>query len=58
MAESVCDRVGIIHQGRLAALGTPRELRAQLEATRGAGAKLEDVFFELTATSGAQPDQS
>jgi ABC-2 type transport system ATP-binding protein len=58
MAESVCDRVGIIHQGRLAALGTPRELRAQFEATRGAGAKLEDVFFELTAPSSTPPNPS
>jgi ABC-2 type transport system ATP-binding protein len=57
MAESVCDRVGIIHQGRLAALGTPGELRAQQAASRGASAKLEDVFFELTADSPSTPPE-
>ncbi len=29
-AEALCDRVGIIHQGRMIALGTPQELRQRL----------------------------
>lgn len=33
-AERLCDRVGIIANGRLLALGTPRELRHQLESQR------------------------
>lgn len=43
-AEKLCDRVGIVYQGKLAALGTLDELHAGLppEST------LEDVFFALT----------
>ncbi|MCB9794005.1 MAG: ABC transporter ATP-binding protein [Alphaproteobacteria bacterium] len=41
-AERVCDRVGILHQGRLLAVGTLDELRER------AGAKhLEDIFIRL-----------
>lgn len=32
-ADDLCDRVGIIDQGRIIALGTPRELKEQLPAT-------------------------
>ncbi len=44
VAERLCDRVGIIRQGKLIACGTPAELRNQ----GGAGESLEDVFLELT----------
>jgi ABC-2 type transport system ATP-binding protein len=40
--ERLCDRVAVIHQGRVRALGTPAQLS---EAT----ASLEDAFVELTA---------
>jgi ABC-2 type transport system ATP-binding protein len=43
-AEEVCDRLALIAGGRVAALGTPAELRAQA----GAGATLDDVFTQLT----------
>jgi ABC-2 type transport system ATP-binding protein len=43
-AEEVCDRVGLIHGGRLVALGSPAELRAR----QGPTATLDDVFNELT----------
>jgi ABC-2 type transport system ATP-binding protein len=43
VAEEVADRVGIIHHGKLIALGTVAELRAQSEET---GA-LEKVFLSL-----------
>ncbi len=44
IAERMCDRIGIIHQGRLVAVGTMNELRA-----RGQGqATLEDIFLQLT----------
>ena len=44
IAEEVADRIGIIHQGRLLALGTVAEIKA-LASRPGT---LEDVFLELT----------
>jgi ABC-2 type transport system ATP-binding protein len=44
IAERMCDRIGIIHQGQLVAVGTFEELR-------GAGSgdsSLEDIFLSLT----------
>ncbi len=46
VAERLCDRVGILHQGRLIAEGTMDDLRAQ--AHGAAGATLEDLFLQLT----------
>jgi ABC-2 type transport system ATP-binding protein len=43
-ADALCERVAFMHQGRLAATGTPQELKAAL----GPEASLEDVFVELT----------
>ncbi len=45
IAEEVADRIGIIHQGRLIAVGTPDELRRQ----SGETGRLEQVFLALTA---------
>jgi ABC-2 type transport system ATP-binding protein len=45
IAERLCDRVGIIHQGELAALGTLSELK---QGTAIEGSTLEDVFLKLT----------
>src|SRR5258707_8208682 len=45
LAEEMADRIGILHQGRLIALGTPEELRRQ-SGTEGA---LEQTFLALTA---------
>lgn len=42
-AEKLCDRVAIVHEGRLAALGEPDALRRELAA----GGSLEDVFFQV-----------
>jgi len=42
IAESLCDRIGIIHQGQLLAVDTVDKLRGT------AGASLEEVFLELT----------
>jgi ABC-2 type transport system ATP-binding protein len=44
-AES-CDRVGIIDQGKLVALGAPAELKAKVVGAEES--TLEDVFIELT----------
>jgi len=44
IAERMCDRIGIIHQARLIAVGTMSELRAG-----GPGeSRLEDIFLSLT----------
>jgi len=44
VAEEVCDRVAMIVDGRIAALGTVAELRAR---TLGGAGSLEDLFMEL-----------
>ncbi|HXL14646.1 MAG TPA: ABC transporter ATP-binding protein [Methylomirabilota bacterium] len=46
VVERLCDRVGIIHQGKLVALGPP----AQLIAQNGHGS-FSDLFLELTGSS-------
>jgi ABC-2 type transport system ATP-binding protein len=47
LVEDIADRVGILVQGRLAALGTVAELR---QATRVDG-QLEDIFLRVTAVA-------
>ncbi len=44
VAEKLCDRVGIIQNGELAAVGAIDELRAQ--AAKG-GSSLEDIFLDI-----------
>ncbi len=44
IAERMCDRIGIINQGKLVAVGTMSELRA---SSKGA-TNLEDIFLGLT----------
>ncbi|MBW6464641.1 MAG: ABC transporter ATP-binding protein [Firmicutes bacterium] len=44
VAEKLCDRIGIIHQGRLIACGTMEDLK-ELAANRET---LENIFLELT----------
>lgn len=51
LAEDVADRIGIIRNGRLVALGTLAELRAA-----HSGASLETIFLRLTAPDGAAPE--
>ena len=46
VAERLCDRVGIIHNGRLIACGTLQELR---ESRKAQDSTLERLFLELTA---------
>jgi ABC-2 type transport system ATP-binding protein len=43
-ADELCDRIALLHAGRVAAVGTPSELKAQL----GPMATLDDVFEKLT----------
>jgi ABC-2 type transport system ATP-binding protein len=51
VAEDLADRIGIIHRGRLVALGTLAELRDQARLD----GRLEDVFLRLTEEA---PDQN
>jgi ABC-2 type transport system ATP-binding protein len=44
LAEDIADRIGIIHKGRLAALGSLKELLDQNPGTK----TLEDIFLRLT----------
>ncbi len=48
VAQQMCDRVGIIYQGKLAALGTMEELR------QGKDASLEEIFLEVTGGAEVQ----
>ncbi|HHY10779.1 MAG TPA: ABC transporter ATP-binding protein [Firmicutes bacterium] len=50
VAERLCDRVGIIHKGRLIACGTMAELRSQ--SSQGEDGSLERLFLELTEEGG------
>ena len=52
-AEKLCDRVGILYQGRLAALGQLDELRARAAA---GSSTLEEIFFAVTAPEQAAFD--
>lgn len=49
VAEKLCDRIGIINQGRLAAVGTIDELK---QKARGDGS-LESIFLSVTEKAGA-----
>jgi len=50
LAEVLCDRVGVIHLGRLAATGTIPELK---RAARVGDADLEEAFLQLTRDEAA-----
>jgi ABC-2 type transport system ATP-binding protein len=45
VAEEMADRIGIIHNGRLIAVGNRDELRRQ----SGSSGQLEEIFLALTA---------
>ena len=45
-AEVLCDRVAIMHRGRIVAIGDPDDLRADI----GPDATLDDVFGHFTGT--------
>jgi ABC-2 type transport system ATP-binding protein len=58
VAEEVADRVGILNNGRLAALGTLEEMR-QLATSRGVAGhqRLEDLFLDLTNGNGEKKSE-
>jgi ABC-2 type transport system ATP-binding protein len=43
-ADALCDRIALMHHGRIRAIGTPDELKADI----GPGATLDDVFRRYT----------
>ena len=47
-AEALCDRIAILDDGKIVALGTPDELKALVAGTNGHEPTLEDVFMTLT----------
>ncbi len=51
IAEEMCDRIGIIHEGSLIAVGTASELR-QKAGAEGKEHNLEAVFLKLTEEPG------
>ncbi len=52
IAQAVCDRIAILYEGKLLALGTMEELRQQAKMPNSA---LEDIFLKLTGTEDIQP---
>jgi ABC-2 type transport system ATP-binding protein len=51
VAESLCDRIGIMHRGTLRALGSMDELRAEAVSD---GDGLESIFLRLTGEAAAR----
>ena len=47
IAEALCDRIGIMYQGNILALGTMNELRSRASLPNSG---LEDIFLKLTGT--------
>lgn len=52
IAEAMCDRIAIMQEGRLLALGTMEELRQNAKMPSSG---LEDIFLELTGTGDVKP---
>ncbi len=52
IAEAVCDRIAIMYQGSILALGNMAELRERASLP---GSGLEDVFLKLTGTGDLKP---
>ncbi|MFN2452232.1 MAG: ABC transporter ATP-binding protein [Candidatus Dormibacteria bacterium] len=50
VAEALCDRVGIVQNGRLLVVGAPSQLRS------GRDTSLEDTFLRLTGGDGGEED--
>ena len=52
IADAICDRIGILYNGRKLAEGTAEELRGQSGLP---GSSLEEVFLKLTGSSDVKP---
>lgn len=53
MAETLCDRVAILHNGQLVASAAPNEVRERVAREGGQNATLEDAFLHITAAEAA-----
>ncbi len=53
LAERLCERVGIIHRGKLVAVGRPSQLREEL-----GGEDLGEVFFRAVEKEGLSPEEA
>jgi ABC-2 type transport system ATP-binding protein len=51
IAQAMCDRIAIIYEGRLLALGNMEELRRKAQMP---GSNLEDIFLKLTGTGAVK----
>ena len=56
-ADALCDRIAVIDNGRIVALGTPTELK-KLVVRNGHSPSLEDVFMQLTGKKLLAEDQA
>jgi ABC-2 type transport system ATP-binding protein len=54
-ADAICDRVAIIHDGKIVAMDTPAALKQQVRRN-GHEPTLEDVFMSLTGTDLVEKD--
>jgi ABC-2 type transport system ATP-binding protein len=52
-ADQYCDRIALMHRGRVRALGSPAELKAEL----GPGSTLEEVFRSHTGDTLTEPSE-
>jgi len=52
IAQAMCDRIAIMYNGRISALGTMEELR---QKARMPDSGLEDIFLKLTGTGDIKP---
>lgn len=52
IAQAMCDRIAIMYEGRLLALGTMEELRQKAKMPESG---LEDIFLKLTGTGDVRP---
>ncbi|HET9209258.1 MAG TPA: ABC transporter ATP-binding protein, partial [Thermoanaerobaculia bacterium] len=50
-ADSLCSRLAILHRGKLAATGTPADLKASLGRPAGNAVTLDDVFLHYAGDS-------
>ncbi|MBC7811951.1 MAG: ABC transporter ATP-binding protein [Burkholderiales bacterium] len=59
-AEALCDRVAVMHEGRIVAMDTPQKLKTTLPADEwiaGRAPTLEDVFMSLTGSTLVNRDE-
>ena len=56
-ADTLCDRIAIMNNGKVIALDTPAGLKALIQSTDNIVTTLEDVFLELTGKKLVNPEE-